>query len=135
VILQRAFLALVLVATVALAPASSALGLGTHVAGFNLPAALSSSPERQLKAELPRAWEPAFGGLASGDSFAPDSGTSRQTGSLPDWLKKHFVESEDFNRVNRPSYPYNEVEVVDSAGNTFRVDSFDPDKGRSSRGV
>ena len=49
-------------------------------------------------------------------------------GSLPDWLKKRFLEGEEFNKANRGRYLYNEVEVKDAAGNIFRLDSFDPGK-------
>jgi hypothetical protein len=48
---------------------------------------------------------------------------------LPDWLKARFEAGNEFNRVNRAKYPYNEVEVIDGSGNKFRVDSYDPVSG------
>lgn len=48
---------------------------------------------------------------------------------LPNWLKARFEAGNEFNRVNRARYPYNEVEVVDAAGRKFRVDSYDPIAG------
>jgi len=43
---------------------------------------------------------------------------------LPDWLREKFAAGNEFNRVNRGRYPYNEVEVIDASGNKFRVDSY-----------
>jgi hypothetical protein len=48
---------------------------------------------------------------------------------LPAWLKERFEAGNEFNRANRSRYLYNEVEVVDSSGNKFRVDSYDPING------
>lgn len=47
-------------------------------------------------------------------------------GTLPDWLRERFRAGEEFNRVNRPRYAFNEVEVADATGRVFRVDSYDP---------
>jgi hypothetical protein len=53
----------------------------------------------------------------------------RKAGELPHWLKTRFEAGAEFNRVNRPRYPANELEVTDKAGNKFRVDSYNPGKG------
>jgi hypothetical protein len=50
----------------------------------------------------------------------------RRKGWLPDFVKRRFQAGEEFNRVNRARYPYNEVEVLGPDGNTFKVDSYDP---------
>ncbi|WDD96754.1 RHS repeat-associated core domain-containing protein [Thalassomonas actiniarum] len=46
-------------------------------------------------------------------------------GGMPDFLKERFEAGNEFNRANRGRYPYNEVEVIDSKGKKFRVDSYD----------
>ena len=45
---------------------------------------------------------------------------------MPSWLKERFEAGQDFNRVNRPRYPFNEVEVDVGASKKFVVDSYDP---------
>jgi hypothetical protein len=52
--------------------------------------------------------------------------------SLPNWLKERFEAGQNFDRVNRTRYPYNEVEVVVDGG-TFKVDSYAPGKEIVSR--
>ena len=47
-------------------------------------------------------------------------------------MKKRFEEGNNFNKENRPRYPYNEVEVY-GEGKNYVVDSYIPDKEIVSR--
>lgn len=55
--------------------------------------------------------------------------------SLPDWLKDRWEAGNNFNKENRPRYPYNEVELEakEVGGKKFVVDSYVPNKEIVSR--
>ncbi|WP_238552961.1 hypothetical protein [Paenibacillus alvei] len=55
--------------------------------------------------------------------------------SLPDWLKDRWEAGNNFNKENRPRYPYNEVELEakEAGGKKFVVDSYVPNKEIVSR--
>ena len=52
--------------------------------------------------------------------------------SLPEWLKERFDAGNQFNKDNRPNYPYNEVEVSGEKKN-YVVDSYKPNEEIVSR--
>lgn len=54
---------------------------------------------------------------------------------LPDWLKDRWEAGNNFNKENRPRYPYNEVELEakEVGGKKFVVDSYVPNKEIVSR--
>ncbi|MGG0453552.1 T7SS effector LXG polymorphic toxin [Priestia megaterium] len=55
--------------------------------------------------------------------------------SLPDWLKDRWQAGNNFNKENRPRYPYNEVELEakEVGGKKYVVDSYAPNKEIVSR--
>ncbi|HEY2495007.1 MAG TPA: hypothetical protein VGI33_19120 [Paenibacillus sp.] len=55
--------------------------------------------------------------------------------SLPDWLKDRWEAGNNFNKENRPRYPYNEVELEakEVGGKKFVVDSYVSNKEIVSR--
>ena len=48
----------------------------------------------------------------------------KNSSGLPDWLKERFEAGNNFNKENRPRYPYNEVEVYGKK--KYVVDSYVP---------
>ena len=52
------------------------------------------------------------------------SGAKIKSTGLPDWLRKRFEAGNNFNKENRPRYPYNEVEVYGKK--KYVVDSYVP---------
>ncbi|MBG9795714.1 hypothetical protein ABD76_25930 [Paenibacillus dendritiformis] len=54
---------------------------------------------------------------------------------MPDWLKDRWEAGNNFNKENRPRYPYNEVELEakEVGGKKFVVDSYVPNKEIVSR--
>ncbi|SCC51327.1 MULTISPECIES: hypothetical protein [Priestia] len=55
--------------------------------------------------------------------------------SVPDWLKERWEAGNNFNKENRPRYPYNEVELEakEVGGKKYVVDSYAPNKEIVSR--
>jgi hypothetical protein len=53
--------------------------------------------------------------------------SARRERALPQWLRTRFDAGKEFDRLNRPRYRYNELELVDAKGRKSRVDSYDPD--------
>ena len=55
--------------------------------------------------------------------------------SVPDWLKERWEAGNNFNKENRPRYPYNEVELEakEVRGKKYVVDSYAPNKEIVSR--
>ncbi|MBQ7942728.1 MAG: RHS repeat-associated core domain-containing protein [Lachnospiraceae bacterium] len=51
--------------------------------------------------------------------------SGKTSSGLPDWLKARFEAGNNFNKENRPRYPYNEVEVYGD-GKNYVVDSYIP---------
>src|SRR5690625_4146565 len=54
---------------------------------------------------------------------------------VPDWLKERWEAGNNFNKENRPRYPYNEVELAakEVGGKKYVVDSYAPNKEIVSR--
>lgn len=94
------------------------LGVALYEAGYFLDSLQASIAEKSKKAyeSLKNWFNKTFkGGSKSG---IPSSG-------LPDWLKARFEAGNNFNKENRPRYPYNEVEVYGD-GKNYVVDSYIP---------
>ncbi|MGE7590260.1 ribonuclease YeeF family protein [Peribacillus sp. NPDC101480] len=55
--------------------------------------------------------------------------------TVPDWLKERWEAGNNFNKENRPRYPYNEVELEakEVGGKKYVVDSYAPNKEIVSR--
>ncbi|WP_234969339.1 hypothetical protein [Bacillus massilinigeriensis] len=55
--------------------------------------------------------------------------------SVPDWFKERWEAGNNFNKENRPRYPYNEVELEakEVGGKKYVVDSYAPNKEIVSR--
>ncbi|WP_339232744.1 hypothetical protein NSQ16_18840 [Bacillus sp. PS108] len=58
------------------------------------------------------------------------TGKSSNKNPLPSWLKERWEAGNNFNKENRPRYPYNEVELEakEAGGKKYVVDSYSPNK-------
>ncbi|WMW51966.1 T7SS effector LXG polymorphic toxin [Bacillus subtilis] len=63
------------------------------------------------------------------------TGKSSNKNPLPSWLKERWEAGNNFNKENRPRYPYNEVELEakEAGGKKYVVDSYSPNKEIVSR--
>jgi len=76
--------------------------------------------------------------FAKNPSYLATKGTADVTPkkkSVPDWLKERWEAGNNFNKENRPRYPYNEVELEakEVGGKKYVVDSYAPNKEIVSR--
>ncbi|MGN7765522.1 hypothetical protein, partial [Paenibacillus sp. 22594] len=79
---------------------------------------------------------------ADGDKSKIDFKSVKGTGetapakkTIPDWIKERWEAGNNFNKENRPHYPYNEVELEakEAGGKKYVVDSYVPNKQIVSR--
>ncbi|MGG4511722.1 hypothetical protein ABEP00_18240 [Heyndrickxia sporothermodurans] len=72
---------------------------------------------------------------AFGDGTKGTGEATPKKKSVPDWLKERWEAGNNFNKENRPRYPYNEVELEakEVGGKKYVVDSYAPNKEIVSR--
>ncbi|WP_025151115.1 T7SS effector LXG polymorphic toxin [Bacillus sp. H1a] len=107
----------------------------------------NSIVEKIKNIEIPNLFEPSYAGIGGerktlGELFSVAKSETKGTGeakpkkkSVPDWLKERWEAGNNFNKENRPRYPYNEVELEakEVGGKKYVVDSYAHNKEIVSR--
>jgi filamentous hemagglutinin len=72
---------------------------------------------------------PSIGTVATNSVAAADEAAAGAVSSKPQWLQ-NIEAGNEFNRIQAPNYPYNEVYVNKPSGDGyFRLDSYNPTAG------